>query len=313
MVSKVNNNKPLPGLAGNSLTGNWMPRRYMSLSVAIFIVVAFGSVQRSDAWQQAATAEPQKVETQDKFDLQVNLESYDQVWKTIKKSHWDPELVGEKWDAARPKYRKQVEQAKTIQDVRVAIEGLIGELGQSHFGIIPGDSYDAVGDKPKGDGTVGIEIRLLADNKAAVSKVTPGSSADKAGVKPGWELVQVGSKDAQTILQKLKGLKSQVTRYDTLVGLSLTNGCLGEIGKTKKLGFVAFDGTRHDLELKLEEPPGNITKFGNLPKMRIESETRTLGGGVGYFRFNMFFDPARVMSAFFKAVKDPKASKRVHH
>ena len=43
--------------------------------------------------------------------------------------------------------------------------------------------------------------------------------------------------------------------------------------------------------------------------MRIEVESRTLSEGVGYFRFNMFFDPARVMSSYFKSVNDPAHQK----
>ena len=46
---------------------------------------------------------------QQEFDLATQLESFDVVWNTIKKTHWNPALVGESWDAARDKFRPAID------------------------------------------------------------------------------------------------------------------------------------------------------------------------------------------------------------
>ena len=42
-----------------------------------------------------------------------NLESFDQVWSTVRAKHWDPALGGVNWDAIRAEFRPRVERAKS--------------------------------------------------------------------------------------------------------------------------------------------------------------------------------------------------------
>jgi Peptidase family S41/Tricorn protease C1 domain len=51
-------------------------------------------------------------------------------------------------------------------------------------------------------------------------------------------------------------------------------------------------------------PQSKAVEFGNLPKMRVEFESRTLDGGVGYIRFNEFLDPVSLMPKFEAALRD---------
>lgn len=45
-------------------------------------------------------------------------------------------------------------------------------------------------------------------------------------------------------------------------------------------------------------PESKMVEFGNLPDMRVEFESKTLDGGVGYIRFNEFLDPVSLMPKF---------------
>ena len=51
-------------------------------------------------------------------------------------------------------------------------------------------------------------------------------------------------------------------------------------------------------------PQGKMVEFGNLPNMRVEFESKTLDGGVGYIRFNEFLDPVSLMPKFEAALRD---------
>ena len=42
----------------------------------------------------------------------LDVESFDQVWTTIRDTHWDPGLGGLDWDAVRDELRPQVEEAR---------------------------------------------------------------------------------------------------------------------------------------------------------------------------------------------------------
>ena len=236
--------------------------------------------------------------------MEVQLKSFDQVWSTIKNTHWDAELVGESWDAIGDKYRPQVESATSDNEVRDLLQAMINELGQSHFGVIPSKSYDAI-DVAGGDGYCGIEIRLNQDNQALVTHVVAGSPAETAGVQPGWELLEVGDRKIADLTPKFEKAAHGPVRIETLAGLTLTRMADGITGKQKKLVFKSFEQDRQELELTMVEQPGVDAKFGNLPEMRIRFDRRTLEGGIGYFRFNAFFDPVRLMPAFRETVNDP--------
>ena len=291
---------------------------------------------------QTATAEaPAKEETQEKqeeekqggngFDLEINLASFDQVWKTIDEVHWDEELVGQSWDEARAKYRPQVESAKSIGEVRRVIGSMIDELGLSHYGIIPESSYDVVNNQAEkkqaekeensdtqdkadeeesdddrelpGDGVSGLDFRAT-DDGIIVSSVEDGSSAAKAGVKAGWVVEKIGKKSSEDLSEKIRGAAHGPMRYETLIAMAVPSIATGKVGTKKKFVLRDGEGKTQEVDLELEEPEGIETKFGNLPAMKVRTKTKTLAGNIGYYFFSAFLDPARVMTEYREAIRD---------
>ncbi|MCU0718534.1 MAG: ABC transporter permease, partial [Pirellula sp.] len=126
------------------------------------------------------------------FDRQSQLDSFDMVWQTIKDVHWDEDRVGEKWDKLRDELRPQVEKAQSIEEVRQVLEKLLGQLGQSHCGIIPIDSYEIVEEQSRmgGEGYSGLTIRYI-EKELIVSQVQPKSPANRAGIEVGWVLLSI--------------------------------------------------------------------------------------------------------------------------
>ncbi|MEM7456891.1 MAG: S41 family peptidase [Planctomycetota bacterium] len=241
---------------------------------------------------------------EDEFDLEIGLQSFDTVWKTIDERHWDDELVGESWDEARTKWRAEAEKAESTQDIRVAIEGLIGELGQSHFGVIPADTYEEMegededeGEEDDGDADPGLTFRACGGD-ILVTAVRAGSSADEQGIRPGWTLVSYKGKSAQEFINRMKEAASGPTRMETLVGLYLACSVRGPEGGTRDFVFETPEGDEKEMTLELSTPPGKPTTLGNLPTMYVTSEERTLDGGYGYYAFSMFLDPVRIMTEY---------------
>src|SRR5258707_1009969 len=72
---------------------------------------------------------------------QLNIESFEHVWKKVRDTHWDPKLGGVDWQAVHHELRPAVEKAETMADARKAISDMLGRLHQTHFGLIPVDAY----------------------------------------------------------------------------------------------------------------------------------------------------------------------------
>ncbi len=257
---------------------------------------------------QSSPAETREAEPADNFDLDANLQSFDEVWSTIDKVHWDQDRVGQTWDEARAKYRPQVEAAESIKEVRGILNELIGELGQSHFGIIAASAYDVVGeDNSAGDGDTGLSFRT-SDDGIVVSRVRPDSPAAQAGVEPGWILEAIENKTAAELNEKIQSAAEGPTRFETIIGLAIPKIASGNVGETKKIVLRDREGETRELELQLEPKPGKKTTFGHLPPIHVDSNTKTLPGQVGYYYFSAFLDPSRIMKEFRDTVRDEQHS-----
>src|SRR5262249_49490858 len=123
----------------------------------------------------------------------TNIESFEQVWKTVRDKHWDPKLNGLDWQAVHDELRPKLEAAKDKDAARLVLNDMLDRLKQTHFGVFPGDVYHDL--ETRGDGTSdtpdsdeagpGIDLRVL-DGRAIVVSVDPDSPAAAEKVKPGW-------------------------------------------------------------------------------------------------------------------------------
>src|ERR1700730_4936410 len=84
---------------------------------------------------------------------QLNLDSFEKVWSTIRDKHWEKKPAGLDWDAIHAEFRPKIENAKNIDEVRSLLTEMLGRLHQTHFGILPTRVYQAIGDTAAaGDG-----------------------------------------------------------------------------------------------------------------------------------------------------------------
>src|SRR5690242_7790264 len=106
---------------------------------------------------------------------QLNIESFERVWKMVRDTHWDPKLGGVDWQAVHDELRPAVERAQSMAEARKAMSDMLGRLHQSHFAIIPSDIYADVDEKlGGGEGRTGIDVRVL-NGQALVTAVDGGS------------------------------------------------------------------------------------------------------------------------------------------
>jgi carboxyl-terminal processing protease len=229
---------------------------------------------------------------------QSNLESFEKVWTTIRDKHWQQEPGGLNWQAIHQEFRPRVEKAASLDEVRGILREMLGRLHQTHFNILPSTVYAAVGQEAAGEAQAGIDLRVL-DGQAIVTRIDAGSSAERAGVKPGWKIVSVERRNFDPLIQ-------QTLADDTVHELTLTRSLLallsGNAGGRVHATFLDGAGKTVELDLALAPRRGESAVFGNLPEQHVWFESRRIGS-VAYLRFNLFLDLVRVMGEFEGIIK----------
>jgi carboxyl-terminal processing protease len=234
---------------------------------------------------------------------QADIDSFEYVWKAVRDNHWDPKLGGLDWQAVHDELRPEVEAAATREQARQVMSAMLERLKQTHFGIFPGDVYQALdpGDTGQHPANPGIDLRIL-EGHAIVTAVNPGSPAAARGIQPGWEILSVNGKEIAPVLQSIR----EQFYGSTLLDLRLTRAVLsrlqGKLGAPVTLDLLDGRGRKVSLDVDRATPRGKIAALGNFPGDYFWTEWRRLRGDVGYIRFNMFMDPEAVNKTMQEAV-----------
>ena len=210
-----------------------------------------------------------------------NVESFEMIWETIKNTHWDESLVGESWSNKKAELMPRIKSAGSIAEARKVMTELIESLEQSHFGVIPSNSYEAIEGVKGGSEDIGLTVSLIND-QLLVTKVREGSSSEKAGVVPGWQLTKVRGKKAEDLIQRFREAEHGPQRAETITGLAMRRMLSGGSGKKLRVEFIDAQNQTRALKIRCKPTPGKLTQFGNLPPIRVDDETRTYPGNVGY-------------------------------
>lgn len=237
--------------------------------------------------------------------------TFDTAWSIIRRTHWDTTYNGVNWLALRDELRPRAAAARTRGELRAVLSDMVGRLRQSHFAVIPQELADGVsggngsGEPTRGGGGwVGVTYRYL-DGAMVLTAVDSGGPAWRAGARAGWTLEAIGGCPLSGRLTGLRLTGNADQRQVALSAYQTTTRLLDAApGDTLSVTFRAPDGRRLSPTLTLGEPPGVITKFGNLPPMvahltwhRVRQDGRT----IGVIRFNTWMP---VLSSLFDATID---------
>jgi carboxyl-terminal processing protease len=234
----------------------------------------------------------------------LNVESFDLVWSTVRDRHFDPALGGLDWNAVRAELRPRVEQATTVDEVRDVLSDLVGRFKQSHFQILPAELY-APADAGSGGvmgGTTGLDARVI-DGLALVTRVTPGSPADTAGVKPGWEIVKVDTRDIRGRVRELSRMYAARFDRDSVLSGALRFALAGPAASRVTIALRDGAGAMRQSTLGRVPYEGWISRpFGHIPGVPVWIRSGRIAGRTGYVAFNAFIDPGHLMPRFNEAI-----------
>jgi carboxyl-terminal processing protease len=239
---------------------------------------------------------------------QLNVDSFEMVWKTVRDKHWDPKMNGVDWQSIHDELRPKVEKAATMDEARGVMSDMLSRLKQTHFGVVPGEAYkeldqkDDTGKSSPADGDPGLDLRMV-DGHALVTFVAPDSPAASKGVKPGWEILRVEGKELAPAMAKVRQALASPMMAELIETRSILERLEGPIEKTVEVDFL--DGKDRKVAIKLGRagPRGVETVMGNLPPLRFWVEARKMHD-IGYVQLNMFFEPDAVNTAIQKLMAD---------
>lgn len=238
---------------------------------------------------------------------QVFIDSFEQIWTTVRDKHWDPGLGGVDWQAVHDELRPKIEKAENNGQARRIMTDMLDRLKLSHFQVIPGLAYDGLGAGNitlGGDGETGMDVRLI-DGKVVVSSLTPDSPAARAGVQRGWIIQKIDSRDLGSFLKTYLEHSQDSSLRDLTVRRAVNLRLSSLVGETTNIEFTNGTGWPVSKQIGHQEPRGRLTTFGFLGPAHVWLDARRLNAGgkaVEYIAFNLFLDPARLMDEFGAAV-----------
>ncbi len=244
-----------------------------------------------------------------------HIESFEYVWTTVRDKHWDSRYNGVDWQAVHDELRPRIERVERTADARLIIGEMLARLKQTHFGVIPAEEYklteagEESGPASPRDGAAGIDVRFIG-GRVLVNSVEKGSPAERAGVRPGFELLAIDGQELAPAVELIsKRLDSGVMLALAVHSVALEK-LRGGVGTPAVLRLREHDdAASFNVTVTRIKPRGIATQFGNLPQLYAWSETRRLRGDVGYFTFSLFFDPDNIMKGLADAIESCRACK----
>lgn len=240
---------------------------------------------------------------------ELHVESFEQVWRTIRDRHWDAELGGLDWQAIHDEMLPRVENAANETEAIIAIQEMISRLGQSHFGLISANLYEDLGEveSDRGpvtrDGACGFDVRVV-DGQAMVTFVESGSSAEAAGIATGWIVKTVGKRDIDSMLAKIEKRYADKPSRLMMMTMSVQRRLMGKVGETVRVTFLNDRDKQVSETLTLKPLRGNPVRFGNMPTVNVWVDTTEVAPDVYCVAFNYFFDPAGLMAVYNKLISN---------
>ena len=234
-----------------------------------------------------ALATPGVAQTPAAQPTDARRESFDIVWRTVKEKHFDPSFGGVDWDRVRQKYEPRLAKIKTDAELYNMLDEMLGELHQSHFGIIPPDAITAESRESE-TGGVGLDLRLIVD-RAVITRADPESPAARAGLRSGFVITKVDDLPVAQVVSRLRKAIERPAMAQLYIERRVMAHINGKPATPVRLEYLDDHDQAHSASLVREARKGEMSPaFGNLPPQYTEFEARRLAGNIGYIRFYVF-------------------------
>ena len=229
----------------------------------------------------------------------LRQETFDIVWSTVKEKHFDPTFGGVDWDKVRERYEPRLAAIKSDDELYGLLQQMLGELGQSHFQIIPPDAIPENDDNGPSNGDIGIDLDFV-DGQTLITRVDKQSPAARAGLRSGFVIQQVDDVSVKQVVERFTkgGQSSEKARLR--IARTLLARANGEAGSSGRIRYLDEHNQSREAVVARERFKGEMSPaLGNFPPQQIRFESRRVDDRIGYIGFNIFVVPLmdRIRSA----------------
>ena len=304
-----------------SLAPSWAFVERKIRSVVLFLSLLLAALAAQSFAQQPVAPAVPAASPAVQSDLSKRREAFQIVWQTVNDVFYDPKFGGVNWAEVRERYQPQVANVSNDRDFHLLLQQMLNELHQSHFMVVPresipkiraikervnkaNDSDDADSESLEPDEAldtlgykltdrlltgIGIDVRVL-QGSAVVTRVEPGSSASRAGLRPGFVIKKVGSRSLDSVISEIERHPQWGAIIRPELPVFLVAGFInGDESSPVQLGYLDARNRLRTISIKRERLKGQMSPaIGNLPAMYVEFEAKRLPGGLGYIRFSAF-------------------------
>lgn len=213
----------------------------------------------------------------------VGLALFDEVWKTINDSFYDPTFGGLDWAGVRDELRPRAAAASSTDAARAVINEMLARLKRSHFALLSSSASADDDMVLKGEATVDVDVRIVGGD--VVITRDGQSMSGQVETRTGT----VGRLAGRTILTIDGRRMVPASGTPTLTSWRRVNAALhGPVGST---AVMELDGGGR-VSLPRHLPQGVRVQFSNLPPMRVRVDQylakTPAGRGVGVIGFNIW-------------------------
>lgn len=218
----------------------------------------------------------------------VRKETLRVVWSVVNESHFDETFGGVNWRAAGERARDRLPEIDNNEQLQRLLQDMLGELGRSHFAILPREAAVLLPAERTRIGTTGIEVTWV-EGEVVVAGVRADSAAARAGVKVGTKLRRVAGFDLREVAEAMRRMGvDDEERSRTLTGLASAR-LAAAVGSSIGLRGEDASGKPIELEVSSEANLGPWSEpLGNFPSMPLLCDSRREDDGTAYLKFNVF-------------------------
>lgn len=230
----------------------------------------------------------------------LRRETFEQVWNTVNEKHLDPTFGGVDWKAVRAKYEPRVKEVKSDTEFYALLEQMLAELRQSHFHIIPQESYvetreNESKEENQAAGFVGVDLRII-ENRAVISRIAMDSPAAKAGLRTGFVIDVIAEENVSKLITDLREsfAKRKLSQEESdFIASKLIKAKLNGAAETSvNVQFLDEQNRTQSVEIKREADMREMSPaLGNFAPHPMEFESKRLANKIGYIRFNIWVMP----------------------
>jgi len=217
----------------------------------------------------------------------------DTIWQTVNAVHYDSTFGGVDWKAIYARYRARLDSLRADRDFIRLMNQMLQELGLSHYAVFRTEDRAAAGSPLLSEGSLGLDIRLLA-HEAVILSVTPGYPAAAGGLQSGFVIDMVNDVLVGRLIEDaaadLPPHLNERGRLNTVAD-AIASRFFGPVGTAVKLSYRDAADTEHEVTLEMKARTGKTILADDYPPFYVDFTARRLPGDIGYISFSGFLPP----------------------